>query len=77
MSLLKEVKQDRVEKVMELLQGPQNLNQVDQKTGNTVIHYTINNLNEEILKMLLNLPTKPDLNILNKEGLAPLQFAVI
>jgi len=77
MSLLKEVKQDRTEKVLELLQGPQDLNAIDTKTGNTLLHLAISNTNSTILGALLRGENKPELNILNKEGLSPLCFAVL
>lgn len=43
MSLLKEVKLDNTEKVLELLQSVQDLNQIDQRTGNSLLYLAIKN----------------------------------
>lgn len=75
MSLLKEVKSDRTEKVFELLQSPQDLNARDKKTGNTPVHFAIENQNLEILNALLSLEIKPNLNVLNNEDNSPLIYA--
>ena len=77
MSLLKEVKSDKTEKVMELLQSPQDLNVKDPKTGNSLVHFAIENQNLTILNALLSLGNKPNLNVLNEEGASPLAYAAM
>jgi len=77
MSLLKEVKSDKTEKVMELLQSPQDLNVKDNKTGNSLLHFAIENQNMTILNALLALENKPNLNVLNNEDVSPLAYAAM
>jgi len=77
MSLLKEVKNDRTEKVMELLQSSPDVDAQDTKTGNTPLHFAIENQNLTILNALLGLPKKPNLNITNNEKVNPLSYATM
>lgn len=77
MSLLKEVKNDRTEKVMELLQSSPDVNAQDNKTGNTALHFAIENQNLTILNALLGLPKKPNLNVANNEKVNPLSYATM
>ena len=76
MSLLKEIKQDNTSRVLELLQGPQDLNILDKKSGNSLLHIAISNQNEIILKALLSHNPQPDLNIYNDDGVPPLSYAI-
>lgn len=75
MSLIKEVKNDRTEKVMELLQSSPDVNAQDNKTGNTPLHFAIENQNMTILNALLSLPKKPNLNLTNNDKVTPLSYA--
>ena len=77
MSLLKEAKADRTEKVLEILQGSPDVNARDNKSGNTAVHYAIENQNLTILNAILSLSDKPNLNVANNEGTAPLSYATI
>lgn len=77
MSLLKEVKNDRTEKVMELLQSSPDVDAQDNKTGNTPLHFAIENQNLSILNALLGLSKKPNLNITNAEKVSPLSYATM
>jgi len=75
MSLLKEIKADNTQKVLELLQSPQDLTVKDKK-GNSLIHMAIDNANMIILKALINSNPKPDLNAFNNDGVPPVSFAI-
>lgn len=76
MSLLKEVKNNKTEKVLELLQGQQDLNQTDAKNGNSLLHLAIENENLAIIKALVNRDSKVDFNLTNKDGVTALHLAV-
>lgn len=71
--LLNLVRTDNTDKILELLQTPQDLNVIDPKTGNSPLHFAIKNQNAVVLRELLAcktaiVPANP--NILNpKEGI--------
>ncbi len=77
--LLKEVKADNTAKVLELLQSSSHdLNQVDPKTGDSLIHLAIKNTNSSILSNLVSKDRSnhADPNLENEDGLTPLICAV-
>lgn len=77
---LKSVKKDRTERVMELLQSSQDLNEKDPINGIPVLHYSIENENFEIMEFLLFPPglinQAADPNMCDQEGIPPLFKAI-
>ena len=77
--LLKEIKSDNTSKVLELLQSSSHdLNQVDPKSGDCLIHIAIKNANSSILSNLVSKDRSnhADPNLENEDGRTPLICAV-
>lgn len=59
--LLKEIRNDNTEKVLELLEGEENLALHDKK-GKSLLHLAIENQNADILEELVKVVDKSELN---------------
>lgn len=70
--LMESVNKNKGDIVEILLQAKADVNRVNDKDGNTAIHYAIMNSNKEILNKLMSY--NPDITIKNKSGESPLEI---
>lgn len=80
MSLLKFVKNNNINKAMELLQGTSNLLEIDESTNKTIFHYAVQYNNLQLLSALLEKAFEnQEIFDLNKEdvyGYTPLMLSI-
>ena len=79
MSLLTSIQKNKTKLALKLLQNTYNPNTFDKKTQKTLLHYTVENRNHEILSKLLSPEdpeNMPDLFMLDNDGNYPITIAI-